>query len=258
MLYKQIKRVNELDSQIMHMHEALADLYAERKELFAQVGSENTITIAAPTESSVVIRPKKQQTAAKQLYDDLALTWRQIGPALPSYSELKPKLEHALRLRERLAKEEPVLAEAAVVVAVPPYRVLKDLVRHNGRGISFSFEEESLSVRLPKTKTWSFVIITAPQHSVPITEVDDIGDRAVFDRSGFDMRGLDTAAYMAAALQGVPLLPNGTWTLLLKGTANTTELPCVLRQDGHLSFETDDSAYLVGDNYVQLALAGGR
>ncbi len=245
MLYQQLSRVNELDNTINDLHQRLADLYAERSQLITG----NTSTATQPVNLDVTAR-----LDPKAVYDRLAEVWKLIDNVkLPSYKSLTKRLEQATAIVDHLQAENPHLTGKLTIVAVPPRKTLAKVLSSPEFERTFEFADKNM---LDKSTAWSLVVITALEFSLPVQNLDSFVDGHEFQYKGYDCRGLGINQLVAAELQGVPVVSEGNWTLLLKDSSGPHDgsVPCATIRGQQIVVDMDDADCLLGNNYLQPAI----
>lgn len=247
MLLQQLTRVKEIDDQISDLHDHLTNLYNERADLMA---------FSSITPEAFAVKPSLITTPAttpKALYTELKNSWQSQAVSLPTQKTLQTKLQKALRVIAELTTENPQLAGHLHVVAVPPFKQLKEIVV--SRPDLFRFAELDIFKHVKKSQTWSLVVVAEPAFS---TEIPDLGafiSAEEYMHGGYDCRGLGVQELLSAELQGIPLHEAHTWTLLLKDMHGDTFIPCATLLDNRLNIDIDDAHGLLGTNYLCPAIA---
>jgi hypothetical protein len=228
MLVKQLKRVNELDTEINTLHERLADLYAERSRLIG--------------DDALLPSPAAKQLEAKAVHRELTAAWQTHSIKLPTYASLSKKLQVAVQIVNGLQADNPYLAGKLHIVAVPPHKTLFKALDQ----AHFRIAEDALA-NAAKPAGWSVIVVTDPQFSLP---VESLSDSDEFRYKQYDCRALGLNQCIAAELQGVRVIEPENWTVLIKDSLDGT-VPCATRHDGRILVELDDVSALLGNNYLQ-------
>ena len=246
MLYKQLQRINELDQQIHDMHQKLAEYYRERAELTATQNPQ----------------PAKPNNASSQLpsindsYAQLQNLWQQHGIKVPARASLQKKLTKAHNIMESLLADNPQLAGKLHIVAIPPQTQLEKLLTHpNPLASRYVFTEDYHANISLRSSVWSIIVLTGQEFSLPIDTLSDSLGKDELSYKTYDCRALGVRETIAADIQGIPVVTDNNWTLLLKDAKSADYIPCVTKQDNQLVFEIEDARGLLGNNYVQPAVA---
>lgn len=248
MLYKQLQRFNELDKQIHDMHQKLAEYYRERAELTA---ADNTAATAATIRTKTVHTP-----SIDELYTNLQQVWQPHGIKLPTRATLQKKLTKARSIMEDLLVDNPQLTGKLHVIAIPPQNQLEKLLTHpNPLASRYVFTEDYHANISLRSSVWSIIVITGQEFSLPIDKLSDSLGKDELTYKTYDCRALGVRETIAADIQGIPVVTDNNWTLLLKDAKTADYIPCVTKQENQLVFEIEDARGLLGNNYVQPAIA---
>jgi hypothetical protein len=240
MLYKQLQRITELDKQIEDMHARLAEYYRER----AQLASDTPRTKEVSDAPASTVEPQA-------LYDLLKAAW----PTLPAYKGLASRLAKADKAINALIQDNHQLAGNLTVVAVPPQAELDKILTKAGLTDRYLFTEDYRAQPAPRSKAWSIIIVTGPTFALSVDQLSDSLGKHEFTYKQFDCRALGVREAIAADLQGLEIATDSNWTLLLKDATSANHVPCVTKQDDRLIFDIDDARCLLGNNYMQPAIA---
>jgi hypothetical protein len=236
MLYKQLQRITELDKQIQDMHIRLAEYYRERASLTA--GTEAPATAKLP-EVTPAVDPKS-------IYVQLKAAW----PTLPAYKTLSKRLAEAATTIDKLVTNNHQLANNLTVVAVPPQPQINKIITDSNR---YLFTE---GYTAPTAKrSWGLIIVTAANFALSVDQLSDSLGKHEFTYKQFDCRALGVREAIAADHQGLEITTDNNWTLLLSDAVDAQHIPCVTKQGDQLIFDIDDARYLLGNNYLQPAIA---
>ena len=240
MIYKDLKRINTIDSEIMLLHQQLQSLYDERLALF-----KNSVTNTKLV--SMAAKPKTPQTSTQQIYETMQANWKRLGVKVPSYATLKPKLEATYALVERLSAAGEATAHMTYL-AVPPTTVLLKAMLHAGapRVDVTSFKD----IRVPTSKTWQCsVVYDGGNAAQKVNDLQRFVNEIHASEAEENKLDMDAHTLAAAYLMGSVKLKNSSWTLLLADATSINEIPCAQLVGGALHFMIDDSAGLLGSNY---------
>lgn len=245
MLYKQLNRVNELDNTIKDLHQKLADLYAERSRIMS--GASNAPESQIPFEAEIT-----ERLDPKAVYERLVDCWKTAGVKLPAYKSLSARLEKATAIVDHLQNENPQLEGKLNIVAVPPSKTLSKLLTSHS-GMVFEFADDDM---LDKTAAWSLVVIADRSLGLPIQSLESFLKGHEFQYKGYGCRGLGVNQLLAAELQGVQILSEEYWTLLLRDSTHVYEgsVPCATIRGEHVVVDTDKADCLLGSNYLLPAI----
>lgn len=241
MLYKQLQRITELDKQIHDMHLRLAEYYRERA------------TLTSSKQPAEVLDSPVITTDPREVYAHLQASWKRFNITLPTYKTLAKRLTAAANAVDVLVQENHQLAGNLTVLAVPPQVQLNKLIASGDLPHRYTFTEEYESPAAGKG--WSIVIVTAANFALSIDSLSDSLGEHEFTYKQFDCRGLGVREAIAADIQGLEIVTAGNWTLLLKDATGISHIPCVTKQGNQLIFDTDDARCLLGNNYLQPAIA---
>jgi hypothetical protein len=226
MLYRQLKRVNELDSEINNLHKRLASLYAERSQLISGTN---------PPKEPVSL------TDPRGIYDNLASGWDKFDVKMPAYKSVSGKIRSAAGILDRLQAENPHLANKLSVVAVPPYATVAKLA---GK-LDLEFPDRQLAGLTAKSKAWKFLVVTDYEFCLPVKPLMDQVDD--FFYKDYDCRALGVLGLIAAELQGVKVTGEDSWTLLL-ADYQEGRVPCAIKRGDKIVIDTDEAGSLIGNN----------
>lgn len=242
MLYNQLQRITELDTQIQDMHARLAEYYRERAQLTSGTPSTlRTETVTTPVAA----------VSSQAIYDQLKAAW----PTLPAYKSIARRLNKAAKTIDALIYENHQLAGNLTVVAVPPQAELDKIIAKAGLTDRYLFTEDYMARSVSRSKAWSIVIVTSPTFALSVDQLSDSLGKDEFTYKQFDCRALGVREAIAADLQGLEIATDSNWTLLLKDATSANHVPCVTMQDDRLIFDIDDARCLLGNNYMQPAVA---
>ncbi|HEY1063786.1 MAG TPA: hypothetical protein VGE30_00635 [Candidatus Saccharimonadales bacterium] len=243
MLYKQLQRITELDKQIQDMHLRLAEYYRERAALTGNQPVEEVLNTTVTT------------TNPEDMHGHLVTAWEKFGLKVPTYKTLAKRLTAAANIIDSLMHENHQLAGNMTILAVPPQAQLDELMAAKNLPHDYAYTEE-FARHVPKRKTsWTIVIVTAANFALAIDSLSDSLGEAEFTYKQFDCRGLGVREAIAADILGLEIATNNNWTLLLKDAADSAHIPCVTKQGTQLIFDIDDARCLLGNNYLQPAIA---
>lgn len=239
MLYKQLRRITELDKQIHDMHLRLAEYYRERAAL-----------TSTPTAPEILTQPV-QITDPAAVYETLQASWQLHGLTLPTYKTLAKRLSAATEIIDALTTENRQLAGNLTVIAVPPQSHIDKLIKQGTPPHSYVFTEEFLGNAPKRATRWEIIIVTGAGFALSIDALNESLGQAEFTYKQWDCRGLGIREAIAADILGLEVVTANNWTLLLKDAADLSHIPCVTKQDNQLIFDIDDARCLLGNNYLQ-------
>ncbi len=250
MLYKELKRANDLDEAIAGLHEHLADLYKERASLL-QASSDSVKTVGSNASTKA---PKPSPIDVEGSYYALQARWNDLGANFPSLKKIEKKLQKACELQQQLESDNPDLRGKLTIVAVPPFKSLEKILAGNSLPAqSFSLDAE-LFDNIRKAKSWTLLIAVDAALSLPIYGLKAFLERQEYIYNGHDCRGMGIQELIAAELQGVESVFENSWTVLLKDQPGAKDVLCATYEDGQIVFSTEDTDCLLGENYLGLMI----
>ena len=252
MLYKQLQRINQLDQQIHDLHLKLSEYYAERARLTEGDTPAPEPVVLQSVEPSVVTS-LIPTTDPQQLYNQLVTTWQQHSIKLPAFKSLRKRLTKAATIIDTLQAANPQLNGNLSVVAAPPQKQLDQLIQSGTVVHKYVFSED-YDFQTTASTTWNIVVVTSLDFSLPIEQISDTLGAAEFEYKSYDCRALGVRELIAADIQGVEIMTDSNWTLLLKDATDSTYVPCVTLQGETVVFDIDDTRCLLGNNYLQPAI----
>lgn len=241
MLYKQLQRINEIDQQIHDMHLRLAEYYRERASLLGESTPPRLFPVVA--------------TDPQHLYDQLVADWKTYNLQLPTYNSFKKRLQSATEAIDGLVSDNPQLAGNLHLIAVPPQSKLDKLLSDRALSNHYLFTEDFKVAAPKRSAAWKLLLITSPDFSLPVDRLSGNLGADEFHYKQYDCRGLGVRDVIAANLLGYEVATDSNWTLLLDDATSTSHIPCVTKQGDQLIFDIDDASCLLGNNYVQPAIA---
>lgn len=252
MLYQQLIRVNEIDSEIANLHKSLMGLYAERATLVqAGIMPEEPL----PSERLDTKSGKPSEWEAEASYAALQQAWSAYSITLPGFKTLRRKLKQACSTASQLEADNTEFTGKLSLVAVPPSRTLEKALRaaSEERAILAAIDSE-LFIGLPRTTGWTLVLVMDISLGVQVDGLQAFLANQGYTYKAYDCRGLGLAELAAAELQGVKTVAEDGWTLLLKDYQATAPVLCAQYIDGQIILDTDDADCLLDDNYLQPAI----
>ncbi|HVI60582.1 MAG TPA: hypothetical protein VM535_00300 [Candidatus Saccharimonadales bacterium] len=245
MLYKELKRANDLDAAIAGLHEHLADLYKERASLLRST--------SAPTETDA--KPAKpHKINVEGSYYALRSKWNSLGANFPDLKKIDKKILKALDLQQKLEANNPDLRDKLTIVAVPPFKTLEKILAGDSLAAQSFLLDDEIFQNVRKTTSWSLVIMVDATLCLPIYGLKGFLERREFIYDGHDCRGMGLNELIAAELQGVSVVFEDSWTVLLKGQTKPKDVLCATYENGLIVFSTEDTDCLLGENYLGLTI----
>lgn len=251
MLYKQLQRITEIDKHIHKLHEQLADYYAERARL-----TDGKSFLTPPPNATVTDVPFVSTTDPHQLYEQLHATWLANGIKLPTFKTLQKRLTHAATIIDTLVSGNSQLENNLYVIAVPPTKQFNTLL-HDAASLphDYVFSEDYQQTKLKTRSAWTIVVVSGLDFSLPVETLTENLGQNEFTYKNYDCRALGVHEIIAADIQGIDIMIDNNWTLLLKDATDATYVPCVTKQGNTVVFDIDDTRCLLGNNYLQPAIA---
>lgn len=244
MIYGDFVRVNEIDAQILDLHENLSRLYSERLSLLqAEPNAKPLITDENP----------RKVLVTKSIYEEVQKAWLRYNVKLPKYQVLKSRLEQAEKLSNKLQKDNAVLSNAVSVLIVPPYRTLQKALRSDSNTFVIKFEKLELESFIKKSHVWQVVVVINKQLVIYSQDFDVFMDQKEFMYESYDCRALGVQELLAGGLQTGIWPEDNKWVLLLKNITGRQVL-CAIKQGNQITIDTDYTDALLGENYFNPAI----
>lgn len=252
MLYQQLIRVNEIDTEIATLHQSLMGLYAERATL-VQAGTDQASALPLSEKAETANKPTDWN--AESSYAALQKAWNIHNVKLPSFKTLRRKLEKACNVAKQLESDSVELRGKLSFVAVPPSHTLEKVLhtKNQERSVLPAMDADLLA-GLSKTKGWSLLLIMDISLGIQVYGLQAFLASQDYVHDNYDCRGLGLSELVAAELQGVKAVAEDGWTLLLKDHQPTAPVLCAQYVEGRIMLDTDDADCLLDDNYLQPAI----
>lgn len=244
MIYGNLARVNQIDSQIDDLHEHLSNLYAERRRLMQS---------KLPVASQPAAPLASTSADTGELYQTLSLRWKSLGLKLPVLKSLRSRLEAAQQLANKLEAENNLLVGTTSVVIVPPQKLLKQALRQSADQLQLGFAEAEREQPLPTSRRWQVIVVINRQLPVNSNNFSQFMANKEYQYDGLDCRALGLAEFLAAGLQTGNWPADGQWLLLLKNQL-ADQVLCVIKHHRQLTVDVDSTDALLGRNYFQPAI----
>lgn len=249
MLYKELQVINELDAAIAGLHNDLVRLYQERASILNSPAGASKPAISKKTAA------KSTTAEIERNYYILQAKWAGMGATFPTFKRLEKKLQRAYDLQTQIEQANPAWRGKLNIVAVPPTKILEKILATDPRAQQlFVLDDVALS-NLPQRTVWSLTLAVDADQSLPIYGLTSFIERETYRQYCYDCRGMGLMELLAAELQGIQTVFDGSWTVLLRDYKDTGQVLCATYAEGQISFSTEDTNCLLGDNYLGLMVA---
>lgn len=232
MLLKDLASAKQLDNAISDLHHKLAELYDKRSK------------IAKTTQS--------KQPPAPNLAD-LARAWSRFGVNLPKTTSFKRQFEKALRLISELEDADLTTVGSYTIIAVPPTKQLTSIIQSSNvkTGQRYANLNAELLKAVKPAKQWRILVISNQRQDVFGLDAFTRDKRYLL--GGYDCRGLGLHELLAADLQGLSLVSEAEWTLLV--TAEQAQpIIAAMVSNGQIRLELEDTGGYLGSNFFYRAI----
>jgi hypothetical protein len=251
MLVTHLKKVAEIDNQIVAMHHKLADLYQRRMVLIDGDDGLSTGSLTSGT-AAIINSSTIEMSKVEQAYRQLASAWERYGIVIPAWSKLRQKLEKGEKIKAALIKNYPEIATGLSFIAIPPTAQLKLPVAESLRKLQLNADYAdfiSRGVTIPgPQKNWRLLLAHTAPDSLHVGSAKKAHETKVYMAAGYDLRALGVREYAAMSLQLNGAVDTRTSTILLKNHRSKTPVPYARFRFGHYRFELEDDDNVLDDD----------
>lgn len=239
MLISDLKTLTALESEITKLQLAMVDLFKQRSRI---------LDTADATVAGTRVAPRNIAAEAEGILQAGIDAWAYYGIRVAGRIRLQSQLSEAVRLRNELADTYDDESHIHILLIPPDKQLRRALTHKNAPLMKTPPLDEYLT---GKHSHWQVGLFFDGKYRIEIKSFQDylLGEPVTVQGHVVAKLGVNT--FTAAYLQGLILADGNDWTSLLADYhAKNIVAPCARVEDEKLVIDCDDSAGILGTNYV--------